>query len=173
MVGLLAGACSTAPEPRQDPGDVIAVVRGQLLRGSAAEFQVEPVEGIWGVVMETGYEEGAATLVALADGSASLYFSTGGGLIGGGRHPNVATAARRLVDRAVPHRPGLSAVSEFPLPAHGDVHFYVLTTEAVLRAGAPEEALAGSDHPLSDLFFAGHVVITELRKVSEERQGGG
>src|SRR5260221_10600578 len=43
----------------------------------------EPGE-VWGVVMETGYPKAVATLVALADGTVSLYFSNGGGLIGPG-----------------------------------------------------------------------------------------
>src|SRR5260221_6695827 len=39
----------------------------------------EPGE-VWGVVMETGYPKAVATLVALADGTVSLYFSNGGSM---------------------------------------------------------------------------------------------
>ena len=35
----------------------------------------------FGVLMETGYDRGTATVVAFGDGSASLYLSTGGGFI--------------------------------------------------------------------------------------------
>ncbi|MDH3975022.1 MAG: hypothetical protein OEV42_12145 [Deltaproteobacteria bacterium] len=32
---------------------------------------------LWGIVMETGFVEGSFTLVSLADGATSLYFSNG------------------------------------------------------------------------------------------------
>ena len=37
---------------------------------------------VWGVLMELGLEQGVATMVAFADGTVSLYFSGGGGIIG-------------------------------------------------------------------------------------------
>jgi hypothetical protein len=36
---------------------------------------------VWGVVMETGYTGAVVTLVTIADGTVSLYFSNGGGII--------------------------------------------------------------------------------------------
>ncbi len=51
---------------------------------------------VWGALMETGYPRGTATLVALADGTTSLYLSGGGGIIGGGSHEAVATPPRPL-----------------------------------------------------------------------------
>jgi hypothetical protein len=41
---------------------------------------------------------GSYTVVAFADGSASIYLSTGGGHIGGVAHENVRKAAKALVD---------------------------------------------------------------------------
>lgn len=125
---------------------------------------------VWGVLMETGYPEAAVTLVALGDGTASLYFSSGGGVIGGGPHPSIDAAARRLVGLAGSHLSKMSRTSEFPLPASGEVTFYVLTTNGVLQADAREETLGAGDHPLSELFFAGHHVITGLREVTEKRK---
>lgn len=48
---------------------------------------------VFGVIMDTTFASGTVTLVALADGTASLYASTGGGVIGGGAHERVAVAA--------------------------------------------------------------------------------
>ena len=48
---------------------------------------------VWGMVMETGFTEGSFTLVAIADGTTSLYFSNGGGIIGGGEHEAVREAS--------------------------------------------------------------------------------
>lgn len=156
--------------PTHDPAKVTADLRGRLLRGTASQFSIKPVAGVWGVLMETGYPEAAATLVALGDGTASLYFSSGGGVIGGGPHPSINAAARHLVELAGRNSSRMKPTSEFPLPGSGDTTFYVLTTNGVLRADAREETLGGGAHPLSELFFAGHEVITGLREVSEERK---
>jgi len=41
---------------------------------------------VWGALMETGHPEAVSTLVVLGDGTVSLYFSNGGGIIGLGQH---------------------------------------------------------------------------------------
>jgi hypothetical protein len=163
-----SAADSEAPARR--PAEVTEQLRARILHGTAAQFAIEPVSSVWGVLMETGYPEAAATLVALGDGTASLYFSSGGGIIGGGPHPSVRAAALRLVGLAGSHLTKMSPVSEFPLPASGEVKFYVLTTNGVVAASAREEHLGAGGHPLSELFFAGHEVITGLREVSQERE---
>jgi hypothetical protein len=38
-----------------------------------------PEAPVWGILMETGYSEATATLLALGDGTTSLYLSSGGG----------------------------------------------------------------------------------------------
>ena len=168
---LRAGSnAAEAQESARSPSDVTKELRARLLLGTASEFSIEPASTVWAVLMETGYAEAAATLVALGDGTASLYFSSGGGVIGGGPHPSISTPARRLVRLAGNHLSGMSPTSEFPLPTVGEVKFYVLTTNGVLTAEAAEEALGAGEHQLSPLFFAGHDVITGLRKVSEERE---
>lgn len=55
---------------------------------------------VWGILMETGYPQGIATLVSLADGTTSLYFSNGDGMIGGGQHANIAQASKAFVAAA-------------------------------------------------------------------------
>ena len=166
---FLAPSSAAEPETRGPEGaQVTAELRRQVLRATASEYSIQPMEGVWGVLMETGYPEGAASLVALADGTASLYFSTGGGVIGGGSHPAVDAAARRLVAIAARHAPRLTPTKEFPLPEEGDVRFYVLTTEGVVKGDAPEKALGEGSHSWSAMFFAGHEVIGGLIEVAEK-----
>ena len=55
---------------------------------------------VWGIVMETGFPDGSFTLVSLAEGTTSLYFSNGGGIIGGGEHESVRQAASYFLTRA-------------------------------------------------------------------------
>lgn len=48
---------------------------------------------IYGVIMDWDLGEGTATLVAFLSGDASLYLSSGGGVIGGSGHDNVKSSS--------------------------------------------------------------------------------
>jgi hypothetical protein len=120
----------------------------------------------WGILMEMGYPQAVVTLVSLATGDASLYFSSGGGVLGGIGHENIRNAARRFVRSARDYTDKMAAVAFYPLPDLGRVRFYVLTPQAVLTAEAGEEDLGESRSDLSPLFYAGQDVMTEMRLVS-------
>jgi deazaflavin-dependent oxidoreductase (nitroreductase family) len=121
----------------------------------------------WGVLMETGYPEATATVVAFADGSASIYLSTGGGFIGGMSHETVRRAAIDMVRSAGSAQPHTNKTNTLPLPAQGQVVFYLHTDAGVFTGGASEQELGTRRHPLSSLFFAGHELITQYRLLHE------
>jgi hypothetical protein len=116
-----------------------------------------------GVVMDVGVPAGSYTVVALADGTASLYTSTGGGVIGGGAHPAVVAAVRRLLDVAGSHLDALAPDVDDALPATGRVIIRVLTPAGRRRVEAAEDDLGEGRHPQSELFHAVHDVIGQLR----------
>src|SRR5215210_5081403 len=71
------------------PDGVYSKLRHQALatnRSEAGRSAPSPGAPVWGVIMETGYEEVTVTLFALTDGTTSLYLSNGGGVIGGHDH---------------------------------------------------------------------------------------
>jgi hypothetical protein len=117
--------------------------------------------------METGYHEGTATLIALGDGTTSLYLSTGGGVVGGHAHQDVRQANAEFVETANRFRRHLEPTDSFPLAAKGYTIFYVLTDSGVLTGGGREEDLGLERDTLSPLFHAGHRVIAQLRSLSE------
>jgi len=81
---------------KPDPADVLGEMREQVFSTRPQTIDVAPASDqtrIWVVVMETGYPEAVASLVVVADGTTSLYFSNGGGIIGAGEHSSVRTAA--------------------------------------------------------------------------------
>ena len=127
---------------------------------------------VWGVLMEMGFPDGAATIVSLADGTTSLYTSEGGGVIGGGEHAPVAAATRRFLAEAEKTEAPLVAVSssEVDLPPAGVVSFVVLGYAGTRTGQADEEELASMRHPLSRLYAAGQDVITALREAEEARR---
>lgn len=74
---------------------------------------------VFGVVMDTTYESGTATLVALADGTVSLYMSSGSGIIGGGGHAQIAAAGRQAIEVAADH---LAEFGPASAGTHTDTH---------------------------------------------------
>ncbi len=101
-----------------------------------------------------------------------MFFSLGGGVIGGGDIPAIHARARRLIELTDRESKQLSPVAQTPLPTSGEVRFYALTASGVRGAVASREVLGSGRHPLSALFLAGHDVITGLREASEAKAVG-
>ena len=160
-------------QPAALPADVYMGLRQQALSCSRTSLgfpQPLPTAPAWGLLMETGYPNGTATLVSLSDGSASLYLSGGGGVIGGHAHESVRKAAMAFVQRAGSLCKNMSRTDKFPLPRTGRTVFYIFTDDGILTADAIENDLGNGRHSLSQLFHAGHAVITELRLISNPSQ---
>jgi hypothetical protein len=142
-------------------------LRNQILQGSRATFnlpQTTPTQP-WGVVMDWGVTEGLATAVALSDGTASIYLSSGGGYIGGQAHDSIRRVAQTTVEIAAEFQPQMQATSTFPLPKQGEVIFYILTDSGVFTASVPEQELRTHRHPLWKLGDAVQAIITQYRQL--------
>ncbi len=116
--------------------------------------------------METGYPEAVATLAVFAEGSTSLYFSSGGGVIGAGEHESVRETHGPFFAEAEARLGAFTKATDTPLPTEGRVRFYVRTFRGTLTADALEEDLGEMRHELSDLFHAGHSVLSAVREAS-------
>jgi hypothetical protein len=151
----------TDPPP---PADVYRGLRQQVLGLTPDQLGEGFADApILALLMETGYPEGVATLVGVADGTASLYFSSGGGFIGAGTHAGVADANRRWLESGPKFLPELSAITDPPPPDEGMTQFVAVTPEGLLGSVAPEEELGERRHRLSPFFYAAQDVITQIR----------
>lgn len=157
---------------RNDPAATVRTLREKALRVRADELGLAAAAKrphVWGVLMETGYAEAVATLVTFADGTVSLYFSNGGGVIGAGEHANVQVAADAFLSAAEAHLSSFAPTEKTELPEVGRVRFYVRTFTGTLSAEADEQDLGHRRHPLAPVFHAGHAVITAVRENAEQR----
>lgn len=146
---------------------VMRDLRERALTGGADEVGIAPEPGKpWAVMMETGYPGAVVSLVAFADGSTSLYFSSGGGVLGGGEHASVNEASRAFVAKAADDVQHVESTSDHPLPPEGMTRFYFRIDDGLRTAEAPENELGEGRHPLSALFHAGQEVLTQLRLIS-------
>jgi hypothetical protein len=141
--------------------DVYAGLRRQALELTPEQIGSEAP--VLAMLMETGYEQAVATLLAVADGTTSLYFSNGGGIIGAGAHESVAAASRRWLDAAGSFLAQLHPVDDPGVPALHQTQFVAVTPGGLRGSTAAEEELGRGGHPLSPLFYAAQDVITQIR----------
>ena len=145
-------------------------LRQMILTGKYTDFGLDvPAHEneAWGIMMENGFAEGSFSLTCFSDGNTSLYYSSGGGIIGAGQHENVKSEAIALVELTDAFINDMTPVSEFAHPAAGFTVFYVMTDSGVFSIAVPEEDLGEDRHKLAPLFYKAHDVITEIRKVTD------
>jgi hypothetical protein len=173
VMPMLSVRNSSQMEPSYRPAETYTQLRDRALSLQPGDIGLKLSSGDvqpYGIVLEIGFPEAVATLVSLSTGDASLYYSHGGGVIGGSVHEKVRGAARQFVDSSKRFLPMMSKTVSFPLPEVGMTRFYVLTTDGVLTASARDIDLVKGRSDLSSLYQEGHQVIAELREISEKRQ---
>ncbi len=151
------------------PVDIYLSLREQVLNlksDQLGEFGNSPVLC---VLMETGYPEAVATLVAVSDGSASLYFSNGGGIIGSGEHPDGKNASMNFIGKSKDYLEYAEFTKKFPLPKKGNTRFYFVTSKGVKTIEVKEETLGNNRHKLSPLFHKGHDLIYAVQMIEKQK----
>jgi hypothetical protein len=156
------------PVPGSQEPDAGVSLRDRLLHSSAEQIGVAPVRGVWGVIMERGYKKGVATVIALADGTANLYISSGGSVVGGREHPPTRLAALKLCDQAADSLADTVVAHDFPAPKQGRVRFYVLTADGVHAAEGDlfPTGRDGGGATLAPLLAAGDAVLDGLKEAT-------
>jgi hypothetical protein len=146
------------------------------LRDQILSLQADTVASLLGdspilaVLMETGYDKAASTLVTAVDGTVSFYFSSGGGMLGFGQHEEVRAVALEYLTFARQFLSLAKPTTVFPLPAKRHTTFYFVTKNGVLSVTAKADDLGNGRLPLSPLFRKAHEVITQARLVDERKQ---
>lgn len=121
-------------------------------------------EAVHSVLMDWHVGNGTATVLGSADGSASVYFSSGGGYIGGGQgYPAIRAAALQAVFNAKILFSNFKFTETYDLPPFGDVFFYLTTNDGVRFAVAKETDLRAGASPLDPLGAIMQEIITQYR----------
>jgi hypothetical protein len=140
-------------------------------------FSVDPKElniekeyenQIYAVIMETGYKDVALSLRCFADGTISIYYTSGGGMIGIGEHVDARKAGLSLVEESKKNFKKFELVKEFPLPKDGQTIFYLLTSDGVYSFIEKENTLGNNQSELSPFFYKAQDVITQARLIDEK-----
>ena len=166
-------AVPESPPPQPRPVEPVPAAAGRELRQKALTMPADTLgfrpsdrfPRVFGAIVEWPIGEHTATLVALMDGSASLYTTSTLAIIGGGQHERVRIAAMAFVEAAQPYAAQGIPAADTPYPAPGRVRFWLRSFESLLAIDAEEHAVTSGRDRLSALFGAGQDVLTELRQL--------
>ena len=149
--------------------DVYLGLRNQILHLSRENCGLPATAGPsepCAALMDWGVNNGTATVVAVAEGTVSIYLSSGGGSLGGGQgHAAIREAGRKFLNLAKESLPKMQKTMEYPLPGRGQVYFYVRTGVGVFTARTSQEELNSHSHPLRSLGDAAQEIITKYRQI--------
>ena len=162
--GETGGDNGATPDPRY------LRLRSKVLELDPATLGISPsreLPRVFAFVMDRSIGTGVATTVTLADGTTSMYTSTGGGVIGGGFHEFVVRANRQLLLSAESNLDQLVDRGEPTLPPNGLVRLTAVTYDGLRSVAAAPEDLGRWPHPASPLFRCANQIVTELRKMHE------
>jgi hypothetical protein len=118
-------------------------------------------------VVDWGTDNGVATFVALADGTGSMYTSSGGGTIGGQGQATVVEAGRRLLAVAERVHDDLQPAAGFDRPKLLEVRYWVLTYGGARTAAHGHDGPPDGDATLVALGDAFGDYVTAFRHVDE------
>jgi hypothetical protein len=154
-------------DPNNNPyQDLRNLALGATMEQIGVQFPSDQTK-IYGVIMDWDLGKGTATLVAFLSGDASLYLSSGGGVIGGSGHNNVKQAAASFIKKADEYLSQTTKTDSTPLPGKDGVKFYFLTNNGKFVGQEEVKNFDNNSSQWLDLFEEGNKLITEIRMVAD------
>jgi hypothetical protein len=163
---LLGDSLSAAP--RQLSESYVELRNMALAPSGSPEPQSDgPVLSL---LMDMAGRESIATLVAAADGSASLYLSDSAAIIEAGEYRQVRAQSLSLLRNAAAFTGELVPTKVYPLPRPEYIRFYFVTPSAVLTSEILEDDLRGGNHRLSSLYKEALRLAAYIRGAEQYRR---
>lgn len=163
---------ASGPSREARTAKIFRKLRAQVLALSAKDVQGAPLpSGVFGALMEFNSGQTWVSLVAILDGTTSLYFGSGGGIIGAGKSEIVRKANHLFLEVAGQFVNRFSKTESYPTPQPDKVRFYLLTSDGVRASNEVDEsALQQRGNELFPLYVAAQNVITQIRFVQASQK---
>ena len=123
----------------------------------------------YGIIMEWDITDAIISVVTFQTGDASMYISTGQIFMGGFAHETVKNSTKQLVENGQEYLKLAKPTTETPHPDKGCVRFYFLTNKGKFYIQDTVENIENNKSSLTKLFELGNNVITEYRKVTDDK----
>jgi hypothetical protein len=163
---------TTSPKVDNTKTNTFNDLRGMAFSATPEQLQLSlPAENtiVYGVIMDWDIDTATATFVSYQTGDASMYLSSGGGVIGGGKHQNVNSAAKQFVNLAQKYLGKTTKTETNPLPHQDEVKFYLLTNKGTYVGQEIMRNFENNSSSWLPLFEEANKVLTELRMTTEKQ----
>ncbi len=150
----------------QNTDNPYAGLRNMALQTTPGQLGLDPgadPSGVYGVVLDWPLKEGIISLVCFSSGDASMYTSTGGGMIGGRSHDAIKTAAKEFVQKAQHYLKLATKTQWTELPDAGKLQFCFLTASGIFFARESFSLIKNNSSVWLPLFAEANKVIAALR----------
>jgi hypothetical protein len=138
------------------------------LRQLALDLSADQVGGpIPAALFELGMEGGIATLACVADGTTSMYLSSGGGKLGLGGFEQVRAAADAYRAAVSEHVWAFEPVDVAVPPARGLVQMVAVTSEGLKMLRMPFATAQNPAFPGHSLWVTGQELVTQVRLATQ------
>ena len=164
------GFINKKPEPRDDE-NLYERFRQRVLDMKLTEDLETCIDGrsVYAAVVDMDMKTTTVTLICVADGTTSLYYSNGGGQIGLGQaDPEIAKATVTFLRDADPVLNRLKKTEECPLPKHGKHRVYLLTRHATYQYEFNHETIREESRETQYLFFLYQNVLTKIGEYNQK-----
>jgi len=122
---------------------------------------------VYGVVTDWNLDSQTASIVAMRDGTASLYTTSSFGIVGGEVHDAVRKAAQEYVKVAGRYFEKSVPVYDYPYPEQGKVNYFLLTYYGVRFCVGDVAGIDNGSDQTAALFEAAQKMLTALRLAAE------
>ena len=164
---------TTAEQPRNpsraESGNMFHALRNMALNQRDISPESYP-DSVIGIITDLHMGQGIATVTSFITGDASIYFSSGGGIIGAGRHESVQKVVKQYIAYGQAYLAKARATQETPLPESRMVNFYFLTKGGIFVGQESMASLENGTSEWAPLFKEANKVLTQLRLVDQSRQ---
>ena len=132
---------------------------------------------VWGVMVDIGVPEMFYTVIAIIDGTTSVYASSGAGRVGFGDHPKIAKMSQDLLKMANEFAGDFKLVSDCPLPSKNTIKFYTFKQNekyvgecklSVLESNTPTQILFQSQNWTGVMATIAWSIVSEIRVIKQE-----
>lgn len=124
---------------------------------------------VYGIILDWDLGDAIATIIGFETGDASMYLSSGGGVIGGGQHDNVRNVVKPYIKMGQDFLDKAVKSDTNTLPDKNCIKFHFLTNKGIYSV---QEQMINIENETSDwlsLFEEANKVLTELRLISEKQ----
>ncbi len=133
-------------------------------------INLENDDQVYGSIVDMEVGDGKiASMVCFLDGTASLYFSNGGGIIGAGQHENVREAVGSYLLSVHQVLPIMKHTDKYDIILKENHHIFYLFTRIGIYSLDLDLKESSKSKETHFLFSLSQMVLSEIRNASKDR----